>query len=99
MRRGGTLHWMDRELVPRPASRRRERCPLADGDDQLRVGWQPPLDVFHARAQSRDVVNQRRRVGLALRRLRLYAVGFERSCAVLVLEASGALAPGVRPAD
>jgi hypothetical protein len=43
VRRGGTLRWIDRELMLRPASRWRERYALADGDHELAVfegkGW------------------------------------------------------------
>jgi len=43
VRRGGTLRWLDRELILRPASRWRERYALADGDRELAVfdgkGW------------------------------------------------------------
>ena len=43
MRRGGTLRWLDREFLLRPASRWRERYALADGDRELAVfdgkGW------------------------------------------------------------
>jgi hypothetical protein len=43
LRRGGTLHWLDRELALRPASRWRERYALADGERELAVfegkGW------------------------------------------------------------
>jgi hypothetical protein len=41
--RGGTLRWLDRELVLRPVSRWRERYALADGDREFAViegrGW------------------------------------------------------------
>jgi hypothetical protein len=37
VRRGGTLRWIDRELMLRPASRWRERYALADGDHELAV--------------------------------------------------------------
>jgi hypothetical protein len=36
-RRGGTLRWIDRELMLRPAGRWRERFALADGDHELAV--------------------------------------------------------------
>ena len=43
VRRGGTLRWLDRELMLRPASRWRERYALADGDREIAVfeakGW------------------------------------------------------------
>jgi hypothetical protein len=43
VRSGGTLRWIDRELMLRPASRWRERYALADGDHELAVfegkGW------------------------------------------------------------
>jgi hypothetical protein len=43
VRGGGTLRWIDRELMLRPASRWRERYALADGDHELAVfarkGW------------------------------------------------------------
>jgi hypothetical protein len=43
VRRGGTLRWIDRELMLRPASRWRERYALADGERELAVfegkGW------------------------------------------------------------
>jgi hypothetical protein len=37
VRRGGTLRWIDRELMLRPAGRWRERFALADGDRELAV--------------------------------------------------------------
>jgi hypothetical protein len=37
VRRGGTLRWIDRELMLRPAGRWRERFALADGDHELAV--------------------------------------------------------------
>jgi hypothetical protein len=43
VRRGGTLRWLDRELMLRPASRWRERYALADGDREIALfdgkGW------------------------------------------------------------
>jgi hypothetical protein len=43
VRRGGTLRWMDSELVLRPVSRWRERYALIDGERELAVlegrGW------------------------------------------------------------
>ncbi len=43
LRRGGSLSWVDRELVLRPASHWRQRYALADGDRELAVlegkGW------------------------------------------------------------
>jgi hypothetical protein len=43
LRRGGTLHWGERELELRPASHWRERYALADGDRELALfdgkGW------------------------------------------------------------